>query len=256
MMSESELDELTSDIREHGLIEPIVFWADNTAQKESGQHWGLEHCPKYLLDGRSRLEALGRLGLSLDDVRCATKRPSDPFRIIPAWKRQPLPGGAIGSWPWRYLDPWAYVLSVNVRRRHLTQAQKRQVVESVLRRRPDLTDRALAKLAGFDHKTAAARRAAAEASGEIPRILPAERIEADGRRARARKTTTPAAEPDWDSIVRPDWRPPKNLRFLSPVKWNAPKRARIVAALGYLDHLDLSVDELVDAATLFRRAAR
>jgi len=62
--------------------------AEDEARGESGQHWGLKYCPTYLLDGRSRLAALGRLRLSLDDVRCATKRPSDPFRIIAAWKRE------------------------------------------------------------------------------------------------------------------------------------------------------------------------
>lgn len=54
-----------------------------------------------------------------------------------------------------------------------------------MRRRPDLTDRELAKLALADHKTVAARRAEAEASGDIPHISPAERVEADGRKSRA-----------------------------------------------------------------------
>jgi hypothetical protein len=54
----------------------------------------------------------------------------------------------------------------------------------MVRRHPELTDRALAKLALADHKTVAAGRAKAEASGEIPRIPPAERVEAGASRGR------------------------------------------------------------------------
>jgi hypothetical protein len=142
MMSDAEIDELAADIQTHGLVEPIVLWADNRQQKETGQLWGPEHCPRYLLDGRSRLMALGRLGYQrLDDVRCRTKQPQSAIRILFAWKRECPSAPVLGAWPWRYLDPWAYVLSVNVRRRHLTQEQRRQIVEDMVRRRPDLTDR-------------------------------------------------------------------------------------------------------------------
>jgi hypothetical protein len=255
MMADAEIGELAADIKQNGLVEPVVFWCDNTAQKESGQIWGLEYCPRYLLDGRSRIAALNRLGWPLDDQRCRTKEPQSPIRLLPAWKRQPPESRTflgqfyctpiLGAWPWRYLDPWAYVLSVNVRRRHLTQEQRRRVVEDMVRRRPDLTDRALAKLALADHKTAAAGRAKAEASGEIPHIPPAERVEADGRKSRARRT--PSEAPDWDEIVPPDWRPATGLRFLSPVKPSAPKGARIVAARAYIAWLGLTIDELIEA---------
>jgi len=81
MMSEAELDNLARDIAENGLLEPVVFWADNTAQKESGQFWGLDHCPCYLLDGRSRLAAIERLGGRLEDMRCrAARSPAERFR--------------------------------------------------------------------------------------------------------------------------------------------------------------------------------
>jgi hypothetical protein len=99
MMSDVEIDELAADIKQNGLIEPIVYWCDNTAQKESGQLWGLEYCPRYLLDGRARIKALRRLGWSLEDQHCRTKEPQNPIRLLPAWKREPRAG------TWRYLDP-------------------------------------------------------------------------------------------------------------------------------------------------------
>jgi hypothetical protein len=236
MMSDAEIDELAADIKENGLVEPVVFWCDNTAQKESGQLWGLEHCPRYLLDGRSRAAALERIGHSLDGVRRRTKEPQSPVRLLPAWRRAPRTGA------WTYLDPWAYVLSANVRRRHLTPEQRRRVVEDMVRRRPELTDRALAKLALAHHETVAARRAEAEACGDIRHIPPAERVEADGRRSRARKTPVEPADCD----VPPDWRPLAGFRFLSPVKPDAPRLARIVAARAYVNWLGLTVDELTE----------
>jgi hypothetical protein len=42
VMADAEIDELAADIKETGLVEPVVFWCDNTAQKESGQIWGLQ----------------------------------------------------------------------------------------------------------------------------------------------------------------------------------------------------------------------
>jgi hypothetical protein len=156
-MSDAEIDELAADIKENGLVEPVVLWCDNSAQKESGQHWGLQYCPKYLLDGRARVAALDRLGWSLDDQRCRTKEPQSPIRLLPAWKRQPPESRTVfgqfyctpvlGAWPWRYLDPWAYVLSVNVRRRHLTQEQRLRVVEGIVRAAPG-PDRPRARQAG------------------------------------------------------------------------------------------------------------
>jgi len=244
MMPDAEIDELAQDIAEKGLLEPVVFWADNTAQKESGQHWGLKHCPHYLLDGRSRLAALGRLGRRLEDMRCLTKKPQHPAIVIPAWRREPLV--VFGAWPWRYFDPWAYVLSANVRRRHLMQLQKREVIGKLLQRRPELSDRALAKLACVSDKTVASARAEAEQCAEIPHIPPSERIAADGKKSRAR-LPTPDAERTEPEIAPPQtWVAPKGMRFLSPVKYNAPKNARIVAARAYLDYLDLTIDDLLE----------
>jgi hypothetical protein len=128
---------------------------------------------------------------------------------------------------------------------HSQHSVRARTISSTMRRRPELTDRALAKLALADHKTVAAGRAKAEASGEIPHIPPAERVEADGRKSRARRT--PSEAPDWDEIVPPDWRPVAGLRFLSPVKPSAPKGARIIAARAYIAWLGLTVDELIEA---------
>jgi SAM-dependent methyltransferase len=57
---------------------------------------------------------------------------------------------------------------LNVERRHLTAAQKRQLIEAELRCNPARTDRALGKLVRADHKTVGAVRLRLVSSGEIP----------------------------------------------------------------------------------------
>jgi hypothetical protein len=56
------------------------------------------------------------------------------------------------------LDPYTFATSVNINRRHLTAAQKRELVEMLLKVRPDRSDRATAKLAKVDDKTVASVR--------------------------------------------------------------------------------------------------
>src|SRR5215469_2821225 len=58
----------------------------------------------------------------------------------------------------RKADPYDYVVSVNERRRHLTTAQRSEVAENLLKARPDLSDRAIAKTAQLDHTTVASKR--------------------------------------------------------------------------------------------------
>src|SRR5215471_16581089 len=67
----------------------------------------------------------------------------------------------------RKADPYDYVVSVNERRRHLTIAQRSEVAEKLLKARPDLSDRAIAKTAQVDHTTVASKRRKLEAGGEI-----------------------------------------------------------------------------------------
>src|SRR5262249_48260074 len=51
----------------------------------------------------------------------------------------------------RKADPYDYVVSVNERRRHLTTTQCSEVAAKLLKARPDLPDRAIAKTAQVDH---------------------------------------------------------------------------------------------------------
>jgi ParB-like chromosome segregation protein Spo0J len=59
-----------------------------------------------------------------------------------------------------------YALAVNLTRRQLSQAQKRALIAAEIERRPDDSDRAIARRIGCDHKTVGAVRR--EQGGEIP----------------------------------------------------------------------------------------
>lgn len=87
----------------------------------------LDHAGDFLIDGRNRERACERAG------------------VDPRYDRLP-----IGT------DIFAYVVSVNLRRRHLTDEQRRAIIREIAARNPDLSNRQIAKLADVDHKTVAA----------------------------------------------------------------------------------------------------
>jgi hypothetical protein len=154
MMSDEELDALAKDIAENELQHGVVLW---TPEKilEVGRKGPKEI---FLLDGRNRLEAIERRfkddpeeraeaienALYINGRRCATLLYAD------------------------YTDPFAYVVSANIHRRHLNAEQKRDLIAALLKAKPERSDRETAKIAKVDHKTVAAVRTKAEAGGEIP----------------------------------------------------------------------------------------
>ena len=85
----------------------------------------------------------------------------------------------------RDIDPYAFVISKNLKRRHSTSEGKRLLITNVLRLMPDRSNNYIARLIGVDDKTVASVRLELEANSEIPNNT--ERTEASGRKARGRK---------------------------------------------------------------------
>jgi hypothetical protein len=152
MMSEEELADLTKDVKDKGgLIHPVVF------------------CGDELLDGRNRIEAGERSGLL--DIECLKDKES---RL-----RSQLGDG---------IDPYEYVLSANLHRRRLTSAQKRELIDRVLKAKPDASNATIAKQTKTTDKTVAKRRRKLESTSEIPKLE--KTTGADGKK---RKSRTPRA---------------------------------------------------------------
>jgi ParB-like nuclease family protein len=100
MLPEEEMKALVEDIKEHGLQQPPMFWAASN------------DTPIYLLDGRNRLEAC----MEAD--------------IDPGWSQFPASGWMLNppSMLPENADPVSFIISANVRRRHLTKKQQADVI--------------------------------------------------------------------------------------------------------------------------------
>jgi hypothetical protein len=148
-MSEPELRELGEDIKAHGLRTPIVL------------------CNNKLLDGRNRLDAMELVGIKFTiGLTSAKFKKDDPAPVF----REYLHGG----------DPYNYVLSANIHRRHLTDEQRRELIAKIIKAKPEASDRAIAKQVKRDHKTVANVRRTMESTGEVSPVE--KRVGADGKK--------------------------------------------------------------------------
>jgi hypothetical protein len=177
MMSEAELRILGEDIKRNGLRDAIVLWREDTSR---------EIAPvRYLLDGRNRLDAMELVGLPVVDgngdlvveARYRFGKDSDPDRH-----------GVIA-------DPYDYVISANLHRRHLTAKQKCELLAELLVAQPGKSDRQIAQIAKVSDKTVGAVRRGLEGRSEIPHVE--KRIDTKGRKQQAHKPAKPVvSEPE------------------------------------------------------------
>jgi hypothetical protein len=87
-----------------------------------------------------------------------------------------------------------YVISANIHRRHLTNEQKRALIENLLKADPEKSDRQIAKEAKLpDHKLVGRTRKRLEGRGAMPHV--AKRKDAAGRRQPSSKPKPALAEP-------------------------------------------------------------
>lgn len=127
-------------------------------------------------------------------------------------------------------DQMDYARQVNATRRHLTAAQRRDLIRQVLAENPGRADRDAARLCGCDHKTVAAVRAGMADAGEIPqRPAKQQASTPDAVRKRRARAAAQAAEPDHASTenapvpgAAPAVAPPPADRYPGP----APEAVR------------------------------
>jgi ParB-like nuclease domain len=184
-LSEAELKELAEDIRQNGLRVPIVVGAED-----------LDSSKYVLLDGRNRLDALALLGL-LYAV--------DGKLYLKTWtgeKWADLSGEIV---QFRHLEggePYAFVLSLNVRRRHLSNEQKHDLVANLIKATPEKSNRQIAAQANVvSHPTVAKIRERLEQKGDVEKVTTS--IDTKGRKQPARKSK-PAARADDEATVERD----------------------------------------------------
>lgn len=155
MMAADELGALAKDIAENGVRQGIVLWTSTrmpvqTAAAAKGA---------ALLDGRNRLAAL-ELAFGHDPERLAERL--DDTLFIDANNGARLVGGEF--------DPWDFVVSANLHRRHLSIEDRKRIAAELLKARPVRSDRAIAKQTHVHHTTVATVRADLEGRGEISHV--------------------------------------------------------------------------------------
>ena len=70
----------------------------------------------------------------------------------------------------RNVDPWAYVTSANLHRRHLTAEQRRELIGKLIEAMPEKSNRQIAKLVNASPTTVGTKRAEMEATGEVSKL--------------------------------------------------------------------------------------
>jgi len=157
LMPPDELRVLGEDIMKNGLRSPIVLWRAD------------DKTPAVLLDGRNRLDA----------IEMAPGSPVEVRNVVVLDHTT---------------DPYAFVISTNIHRRHLTAEKKRELIANLLKAQPDRSDRQIAATVKADHKTVGAVRTGLEARGEIPHV--GNRQDSKGRKqptAKKKSVNEPAA---------------------------------------------------------------
>ena len=152
LMTPDELKATSEDIKKHGVLIPVTLWGPDA----------------LLLDGRNRLDAMALAGFPV--VGEGPRRFSDNVRI----KR-------LGE----DVDPYEYVISANLHRRHLTIEQKDVLITNVLKAQPSKSNRQIAKTVGVSHPHVAAVRAELEKSGDVETVTTS--IDTKGRKQPAKK---------------------------------------------------------------------
>ena len=152
MLPEDELRTLGKDIEKNGLKEPIILWSPGAAKrnedpKTKGSRSYLNEV--YLLDGRNRLSAIDLCGLDVrysedkvwmrvyreggqsgcgNEISCHLFESTEGFDIYDDGK-----GGMSKPEITKRVDPYLYVISKNIRRRHLTKEQQADLIIKVMK---------------------------------------------------------------------------------------------------------------------------
>jgi ParB-like nuclease domain len=133
-MPPEELKVLGDDINKNGMKVPIVILHDKDG----------EFC---LLDGRNRLDALEAVGVDLAPLFEAARNFKPLPQLSVRYVAEAGFPGISGLALEHNVDTYAFVASVNLHRRHLTPAQQRELIDGLLKEKPERSDRETAKIA-------------------------------------------------------------------------------------------------------------
>ena len=201
LMSQDELRELAEDIKKYGLKSRVTFWTEKPGEE------------KFLLDGRNRLDAMELV--DLDPHSCSQ---------VTLYGNQGV-------------DPYAYVISANIHRRHLTVEQRRELIAKLLKADPTKSDRQIAKAVDASHPHVAKVREELEKAGDVETVTT--RTDTRGRQQPAKRRAHHRGDdrnPDYarrGGMAEPEPEPPTDPADIID-ECVAGIEARIQIALGNL----------------------
>jgi hypothetical protein len=224
LMSESELRELGEDIKANGLRASIVLYKDK------------------LLDGRNRLDAMELVGIKFGFMAEQGRPTKNKFFYLHACDGSGILDGDAAIIDHFDGDPYNFVLSANLHRRHLTGEQKRELIAKVLKAKPGVSNNQIAKQTKTSDKTVAKVRDELESGSEIPKLT--KTTGKDGKSYPARKKK-PRANVRWNGQPVSDTTADA---ILSALVVDVPRSAEISAEQRKADHaaLDLPTEEEAD----------
>jgi hypothetical protein len=200
LMTPDELRALGEDIKKSGLKIPVTVWSGK------GE-------PLQLLDGRNRLDAMEAVGIPIKRLK----------RFIEYYCEESMLWEDGSQCINADTDPYAYVISANIHRRHLTAEQKRDLIAAVLKAQPDKSNRTIAKQTKADHKMVGTVREKLEATGEIPQLD--KTTGADGKARAIPKKKKERRTPD-DFAAEMKTRKQLAQRPIQPAKQSSSDRSR------------------------------
>ena len=173
LMSPDELRALGEDIKKDALRVPVTIWAPSPDSNK-----------EFLLDGRSRLDGMEAVGIQILE----TKWKGGVHQLLVPYRRlygkdggRSLIDGTSCT-----VDPYAYVISANIHRRHLTAEQKRELIAKLIKATPEKSDRQIAETVKASPTTVGTVRAKMETKGDVSKLDT--RTDTKGREQPAKKS--------------------------------------------------------------------
>jgi hypothetical protein len=226
-MSAEDLRELADDIKANGLALRIVLWEETDGRL-------------LLLDGRNRLDAIELIHGPIGKA------------IAEAWRKAEASGGSkyttlkIDGHPifrsTEAEDPFDYVLTVNIHRRHLAGEERIELVKKLVKADPTMSARRAAKLARVSPTTGARAVGELEASGDVS---------PGGHAIDSRGRLQPRHKPPKPYKPQVSWAHPSSAGDSAPAK--AKKKYKRDTSVS-LDDIVATVGEIYDAAAEDRSA--
>jgi hypothetical protein len=185
-MFDDELYGLAKDIAENELQHGVVLWTPEEITKVGRKG------PKevYRLDGRNRLEAIER-----------------NFKNDPKQQAEAIEGALYISQQqgcatllYGDTDPFSYVVSANIHRRHLSRDEKSDLIVALLKANPEKSDRQIAKAAKASPTKVGTVRAGLEQSGDVSKLDT--RTDIAGRQQPSTKPPKAPSKEAWHRAMR------------------------------------------------------